>query len=721
MPLHGGPADKLGNRYELWWTVSQLIRIVDGEAESICIEKLSVDKAEFVLNVGDHQELHQAKRSHQRGNWSLLSLQNEGLLPAMFGQLRGELRRRFVFVSGSEARELRELTERARDAESVERFQTLFIRDKTNKDRLEKIKKIWCETDDARAYDVLRRIEVRTADERGIQEHVHESLKARFLTNPDSVSDALRSLAEDSIHKTINRDILISYLKNKGFSSRKPSTPDDAPGLVDKVTDRYLKDARRRLIQDPLIPRSTTRELLAKINDQSKGAAECILTGKAGGGKTGCVVECVEALRKQPNRVKVLAFRLGTEQVSSTKELGQILGLEESPVLVLAAAAEAESIEAVLLIDQLDAVSTTSGRNSDFLDVIYELASEARSLPNRVNIHIVMVCREFDWDNDHRLRRLLANDTARFSVMDFSKDEVREVLIASGFKIEMLDANQLELLRLPQNLKMFLDVHPGPTSQPDFSSPKELFDLYWQEKRSEVNNRAYPSADSWNHVIQTLCYEMTTTQQLFVLRETLDNFPDTYLHQMVSEGVLSFFDGRYGFGHESFFDYCFARGFVVREETLTEFLVASEQHLFRRAQVRQVLAYLRDANHDRYYKELHALLADQNIRPHLKDLALAWIFSLSDPQECEWNVLTPWIESEIEAVKNGSPNLDKLATLVWNRFFASQSWFEVVDRKGLVADWLMSDCDRLSDLSIKYLRVHQRHSGAEWLNCLSPS
>ena len=441
VPLHGGPADKLGNRYELWWTVSQLIRIVDGEAESICIEELSVDKAEFVLNVGDHQELHQAKRSHQRGNWSLLSLQNEGLLPAMFGQLRGELRRRFVFVSGSEARELRELTERARDAESVERFQTLFIRDKTNKDRLEKIKKIWCETDDARAYDVLRRIEVRTADERGIQEHVHESLKARFLTNPDSVSDALRSLAEDSIHKTINRDILISYLKNKGFSSRKLSTPDDAPGLVDKVTDRYLKDARRRLIQDPLIPRSTTRELLAKINDQSKGAAECILTGKAGGGKTGCVVECVEALRKQPNRVKVLAFRLGTEQVSSTKELGQILGLEESPVLVLAAAAEAESIEAVLLIDQLDAVSTTSGRNSDFLDVISELASEARSLPNRVNIHIVMVCREFDWDNDHRLRRLLANDTARFSVMDFSKDEVREVLIASGFKIEMLDAN----------------------------------------------------------------------------------------------------------------------------------------------------------------------------------------------------------------------------------------------------------------------------------------
>ena len=720
MPLVGGPSDKLGNRYELWWTVSRLIRIIDGEAKSICIEELSVDKAEFVLKVADHQELHQAKRSHQRGNWSLHSLQNEGLLQAMFGQLRSEPHRRFVFVSGSESRELRELTERARDAECSERFQTLFIKDKTNKDRFEKIKEFWCETDDARAYDVLRRIEVRTTDERGLQEHVYECLKARFLTKPDTVSDALRSLAEDSIHKTINRDMLNSYLKNKGFRSRKLSKSDDAPALVDEVTDRFLHDARRLLIQDPLIPRSTTRELLVRINDQANGAAECILTGKAGGGKTGSVIECVEALRQQPHRVMVLAFRLGAEQVSSTKELGEILGLEESPVLVLAAAAETESIEAVLLIDQLDAVSTTSGRNSDFLDVVTDLASEARSVPNRVKMHIVIVCREFDWDNDHRLRHLLAKDAARFTITDFPADEVREVLMASGFQTDKFDANQLELLRLPQNLKLFLDAHPGPTSQPVFSSPKELFDLYWQEKRSEVNQRAYPSTDCWNHVIQALCHEMTTTQQLFVLREKLDNFPDTYLHQMVSEGVLSFSDERYGFGHESFFDYCFARGFVAREETLTEFLKASEQHLFRRAQVRQVLAYLRDADHVRYCQELYALLADQNIRPHLKDLALAWVCSLPDPQEGEWEVLAPWIESELEAVKNGSPNLDKLASLAWNRFFASQFWFEVADRKGLVADWLMSDCDRLADLGVQYVRVHQRHSGDRVAELLEP-
>ena len=45
---------------------------------------------------------------------------------------------------------------------------------------------------------------------------------------------------------------------------------------------------------------------------------------------------------------------------------------------------------------------------------------------------------------------------------------------------------------------------------------------------------------------------------------------------MASEGVLSFGEKRYGFGHESFFDYCFARGFVAKEESLTAFLVKLE-------------------------------------------------------------------------------------------------------------------------------------------------
>jgi hypothetical protein len=66
------------------------------------------------------------------------------------------------------------------------------------------------------------------------------------------------------------------------------------------------------------------------------------VTGKAGAGKTGCVVEFIEAL--QARHVPVLAFRLDRiESVSTTQKLGERLGLEESPALVLAEAAKGPS------------------------------------------------------------------------------------------------------------------------------------------------------------------------------------------------------------------------------------------------------------------------------------------------------------------------------------------------------------------------------------------
>lgn len=721
MPLPGGPADKFGNRYEHWWTVSQLVRIMDGQAASIRIETPAVDKAEFVLAAGDHQELHQAKRSHPNGKWSLSSLGAEGLLQAMFDRLSEDSSVRFVFVSGSDAPELKELTERAESAENLEEFETVFGSAKAHKETLKKLRSFWHGADTDTAYEILQRIEVRTIDERGLEERVQAEVVARFHTKFDEVCDALRSIVEDSIHKTIDREFLISTLQDRGFSLRKLARPNDALPLISEATNRYLKAARRKLIQDTLIPRSSTRELLAKIRENTAKGADCVLTGKAGGGKTGCVIECVEALRQGVSPAVVLAFRLDRlTPGASTKELGEQLGLEESPAFVLAAAAESIAGEAVLVIDQLDAVSTTSGRSADFFEVVEDLLSEVRSFRARVKFHVVVVCREFDWKNDHRLRPLLPENAPNIAVTDFSLDEVKFALATSGFNTALFGAKQLELLCLPQNLALFLDAHYDPQSRPMFSSPKELFDQYWREKRRRVNDRANPLSDDWSGVIQVLCDEMTTTQQLSVLKEKLDRFPNGYLDQMASEGVLSFDGNRYGFGHESFFDYCFARGFIAKEESLTAFLVNSEQHLFRRAQVRQVLVYLRDADQKRYCQELSRLLRDKGIRVHLRDLAVALAVSLPNPEENEWEMLAPWIESQLEALSSVKPNPGKFTSLVWDRVFFSQQWFQIVDQKGLVADWLSSEDDTLVNIGTNYVRFHQRQSGDRVAELLEP-
>lgn len=63
---------------------------------------------------------------------------------------------------------------------------------------------------------------------------------------------------------------------------------------------------------------------------------------------------------------------------------------------------------------------------------------------------------------------------------------------------------------------------------------------------------------------------------------------------LASEHVLVRDGQQLAFFHETFFDYVFARRWVGRGQTLVEFLVADEQELFRRAQVRQILTHLRD-------------------------------------------------------------------------------------------------------------------------------
>ena len=710
MTLPGGPADKLGNRYEKWWTLSELVRLLHGDAEAIRIEDPGVEKAEFVVMTGARRELHQVKRHHQDGKWRFATLRTDGLLRAIGRQLAGN-DDRFVFASGSDARDLSELCEAARDAESEEEFERAFLAARERRERFEKLRCDWA-CDVASAVERLRRIEVRTIDERELERTVRWGVQALFLADPRKVVAELRTIVDDSVHRTITRQALVGLLERRGYRLRHLTSPENAGVAVEAATDTYLEGTRGKLIRRMLIPRTAAETLLARLNET---ATDSVLTGRAGSGKTACVVEVVEALRARG--LPVLAFRLDRLPVTpTTAALGGHLGLEESPVLVLAAAAEAAGCPGVLIVDQLDAVSTVSGRTSGMFDLVERLLHEARGTRARAAIHTIVVCREFDWQHDPRLRQLMPRSNKqsqhdeRIEVTELTAAEVETVLRGEGFDPALFHKRQLELLRLPRNLSLFLEAGFDMSRPPAFGTAKDLFDRYWTEKRRSVAERTIPSPDQWLEVMQTLCGAMTDAQQLSVPREALDRFSPDYLDQLASEGVLTFDGRRYGFGHESFFDYCFARVFVTRSESLVSFLHSSEQHLFRRAQVRQVLAYLR-GNPDaaRYLRELRGLLSSEGIRTHLKDLAFALLADVTDPREEEWAVWSEWVEPELAATKAGTPNPDRISALAWRRFFGSSSWFAFADERGMVKGWLDSSDDRLAEMAVNYLRFHQRH------------
>ena len=706
MTLPGGPANKLGNRYEKWWTLSECIRMLHGDTDAIRIEAPDVEKAEFVVTVGSRRELHQVKRSHSNGKWSLHALASGGLLRAIGDSLAGN-DARFVFASGSDARELADLCEAANDAESVEEFERSFLAAEERRQRFQKLLLHWA-CDGPTAIERLSRIEVHTIDERELENKVRWGVKALFLADPDKVLSELRAIVEDSIHSTITRQGLVKELTQRGYQPRRLSSPEQAGSAVRETTNRYLNGTRRRLIQRTLVPRAAAKTLLERLGGT---ATDSVVTGKAGSGKTACVIEVAESLRERG--LPVLAFRFDhVMSASTTQDLGRRLDLEDSPVLVLAAAAEAAGRpEGVLIIDQLDAVSTVSGRSSGAFEVVEGLLHEARGTRPRAMIHTVVVCRAFDWHHDHRLRQLVLPDSdAQVEVTEFTVDEVKSILTDAGFDLALFQQRQLALLRLPQNLSLFLEAGFDSSRAPAFGTTTELFDRYWTEKRQSVAERVAPAPDQWMGVMETLCNEMTSTQQLSAPRETLDDFAPAYVDQLASESVLTIGRHRYGFGHESFFDYCFARIFIRRQEPLAAFLKGSEQHLFRRAQVRQVLAYLRDADRARYVRELRGLLSDEGIRVHIKDLAFALLAEVADPTEEEWTIREQWIAPALKAIEEGTPNPDKLSEIAWGRFSEASSWFTATDRRGVIEHWLASGNDRFANVAVNYLRLHQRHS-----------
>ena len=448
---------------------------------------------------------------------------------------------------------------------------------------------------------------------------------------------------------------------------------------------------------------------MSRLKEES--TVRVVVTVLLGSGKTAFVADVVQTMRERG--WPVLAIRVDqVAQETHSAGLAQRFGFEVSPSQILAAAAETVENPGVLVVDQLDAVSAMSGRSSNAFNVVDELLREVDELRSRITIHVIIVCREFDWRHDAQLRQLVPETDSenRINVTEFSIDKVKEILCELNYDMASLKDSQLQLLQLPQNLSLLTESCSQESPGFTFGTAMDLFDKYWDAKKQAVERKTPSAAAQWMGVIKKLCDRMASMQQLSVPRETLDDFSSDYVKDLVSEGVLVCDDNSYGFGHESFFDYCFARIFFSRSDSsLASLLKESEQHLFRRAQVRQVLAYLRDKDRSRYIREHRGLFSDETIRPHIKDLALALFFGVADPNEKEWQLCLEWINPMIESIKAGERPQNKMTEVAWQWFFLAPSWFEQLDQREKIEQWLASENSRIVDMAVNYLRIHQRY------------
>ena len=705
MAPSSGPADTTGNGYEHWWTLSECVRLLHGATETLRIETLGAGRAELVVTGNGRREVHHAQRRPSIGARPAAPDPDAGRLLQVAGDRLDGNDDRFVLVSAGAGEELAAASRAAQEVGSVEAFERGWLTTRPRREWFARLLRHWV-CDVAAAFDRLRRIDVRTVGETAIEQQVRWGLQALFAADVGSVLGAFPAIVEASVQRTLTRRLLVERLARRGHRPRGLHSPDRAGNGVATATDRYLGGVRPRLIRGGVIPRATAAQLRARFDG---AASESVLTGSAGAGKTGCVLGVVDALRREG--LPVLAFRLDHAMpATTTLDLGRRLDLEESPVLVLAEAARTAGRPGILILDEVDTALAVRHGGMDAGAGIERLFHEVRGIRARATIHVVVVCRAFEWRTDPCLRRLLPDAEAQIDVAGLDRDELARILADAGFDPTSLGERQLEILRLPQHLYLFLEGGADASGPPAFGTATALFDRYWNAKRRAVAARAAPLPDQWMAVVRTLSDEMTSTLQPTAPVERLDEVSPTYLEHLAAEGVVSLEGRRCGFSHQMLHEYCAARVSFNRRESLVSSLETSGQHLSHRSRIRRTLAYLRRADPSLYARELGGLLAGERIRTHVKDLAFAVLADVPDPTEQEWLVWEGWIAPALKAIEKGAANPDPLSGLAWPRFVESPSWFTFASRRGVIEGWLAADSDRLAAAAVSYLQRHNRHA-----------
>ena len=665
----GGFADKMGNKYELSWAVYYALQCIQDERRSITYEELDPELAygsEFTF-VDEDESTHvmQVKRQHGTNNtWTVNALHNRGIFEAAKGHVIAD--RNYHFGSMTSSVKLRDLSDRARRSDSFDQF----IKHQLTKElrsTFDELTALNIFDSPEHAWHILRGMWFEARDEHELAK-TNSIIASTMLEGAEGtlLTDAVGSVLLDNLRKRLTKRKLLKELGKKGITALDIDAKQTANDKVQAVTRHWRKSIERELLE-PSIPRKESHDLIELMNNHRLS----LVVGTAGGGKSSVIYQTVKELQLQDT--EVLAFRLDRhESFRSVDELGTQLGLPDSPIVSLLRAADGR--DAFLVIDQLDAVSRASGRMSERYDVIADLIDEARVFES---VKVILVCRLFDVENDHRIRDLAQkNDGVRLTIEPLADDEVIQAVEAMGLDSKNLSSVQLQLLKSPLNLVLLKAIADRPNAL-EFTTQGSLFDAFWNRKRQTIRDNY--TGISFNDTLVRVANELSNHQTLSVSKEILDS--GDYINHaevLASEQILVIDNDRISFFYEMFFDYTFARQWQSQKTSLVDFLCSQEQELFRRSQVRQILERLRERDLERFCSEVEQVLLEKKIRFHIKDIVISILANIDTPSDKELDLV--FIIDEAHPA---------LGTKIWNQL-TRPSWFTALYNRGLVERWLDS-------------------------------
>ena len=409
-----------------------------------------------------------------------------------------------------------------------------------------------------------------------------------------------------------------------------------------------------------------------------------ILIGGAGVGKT--VLARALCLALQNENVPVLGLKADRVKGSTKGELlSQIQrdGLRHPLKQALTAIASAER-PAVVIIDQLDALSMCLSTDHGQLKSYTELLSELFVLPN---IRFVFSCRTFDLQHDVDLAPFRQAQRVEVPLLSLSQVEEALQVTQAAPNLGGLSVALQELLRVPLHLAIYCALDDAARSQKPITSLQglygRLFDGFLVRR-----NRLPEGMESTRvkNYLTSLAVAMHTGQTLTLPKFNCREQDVEVFEYLCSRGVLittGASNQQVALFHQSFFEYLFARQFAVSGQPLADFVLSSGQGLFQRSLIQQVLVYLRGVESPEYLQALQKLLGSPACRFHIRLLLTQQVASQQEPTAEEFTLVQELILSD-ETLRLAF--LEAITARSWLLWLVSSTVFQLLLPESVAPD-----------------------------------
>lgn len=491
----GGRADKAGNRFEIRYFILQLLKVIEEDIRSATLEALGDDEKGtdiWIENKDGTRESQQCKgRYANNDNWNFSAMDKYDIFKNWKYQLDRDTNFFVSLVSPISFIVFQDLIKRAKNTSDNPRD---FYENQVKKsdDKMIKCYSNYCkrmklnpedERDLIQSIDYLNRTNYHQTSDEELKNFILNKIKYLFIGDTEIIYNYFVELVidENILAQKIDVIYLNNFIKSKNIMFRNLSKDDRILPRIIELNNEYNQ------FFSPINGNLIEREEFSKCKELIEEGKSIIIHGKAGYGKSGITQLIIQYCDQKaiPHVAIKLDKRVPRDNV---EEWSKKLGLPTSIGFCIDRISKDKN--AVIILDQLDALRWTQSHSRDALLVCTELIDQIKklNLERKNKISIIFVCRTYDLENDNSIKLLFKDEMQekfweKINIEKFSRDMLKSLI---GTEYDEFSSKLKELLRIPSNLYIWSKLDKNQRYD-DCNTTNMLIQKWWNQLLQKAN------------------------------------------------------------------------------------------------------------------------------------------------------------------------------------------------------------------------------------------